>query len=535
MINNILNNIGITGGGLSSIGKSKDNIEQINDNVYIFNVYLNNGTSRVGLKFSAIEDLNIVDDLRYFFVYGTLTINYNNDPLESFETIGGSLQGSGNNAEPYSFRGDGRDLLEIEIMPQLKEQKCLEVYANEEEKKQYCIKHLCTVYRYEDTTAGEGEKKRKFYFWDRDYQLMREVNINYSTADRVKNNKSTLKQGSNNVNVSKSNSETSAYTGEAIEDILKEVLSVNAKSTFKKGNWDKGGSKIFYSSSGQNKAIDDLDYVLSYHMSDSSNQFLPCILKKERYTDKYNLTPINKFYRSNSIIGGLGGFITSGSTSAEDFLIGKMDPTTGGGGVIPKNLTLKQIIPTDYNTIDDYTFQKIDANELQEYMSTQVVHGGDPRGFFNANLKNNNFKSATKAYDEVFVKSNAGGPGKSVSSNLANNTLRKTNKNVTHNFVPYAVDENQTRSFGVNKSLINLFFKNTSIQFKVRGNTVRQSGKFFTINRTDSNVSNKYDSSILGKYMITYVSHEFKKGNYDTTILGIKPYSTEKPNYAETV
>jgi hypothetical protein len=80
-----------------------------------------------------------------------------------------------------------------------------------------------------------------------------------------------------------------------------------------------------------------------------------------------------------------------------------------------------------------------------------------------------------------------------------------------------------------------LFFKNTSIQFRIRGNTLRQTGKFFTINRTDSNVSQNYDNTVLGNYLITYVSHEFKKGTYETTLLGVKPYSAEKTNFAETI
>lgn len=532
MVSNILNNIGSGNPGLLISGKNKDNVEQINDNIFIFNLFLNNGTSRVGLKFSAINELNIIDDLRYFFVYGTLKINYNNDTLESFESVGGGLAGGNKNAEPYVFRGDGRDLLEIEIMPQLKEQKCLEVYANENEKRQYCIKHLCSIYKYEDETSGTGEKTRKFYFWDRDYQILREVNLNYSTADKFKNKKSFLSLGSEKIDVARSNTEASLYTGEAIEGILKSALVDNAKLKFTKGTWDRGGSKIFYSSSGQNKAVDDLDYVLSYHMSDTTNYSLPCILKKERYTDRYNLTPINKFYKSQAI--SLGSIINPSSNSIDDFLIGKLDPDTGGNGTLPKKFNLKQIIPTDYNIITDYTFQKIDANELQDFMSTQVVHVTDPRGFFNSGLKDNSYLTIDQLYNKVFVGSNTG-TNSGAASNLPTNRIRKENKNVTHNYIPYAVDEKQSKCFGVNRSLINLFFKNTSIQFKVRGNTIRQTGKFFTINRNDSNYSKSYDDTILGKYLITYVSHEFKKGTYETTLLGIKPYSAEKPNFAESI
>jgi hypothetical protein len=534
MINNAFQNLNSLSKGLSISGKEKNNVEQINDNLFIFNLYLNNGNSRVGLKFSAIKELNIVDDLRYFFVYGTLVINYNNEPLESFESQGSNTKGSLNNNEPYKFRGDGRDLLEIEIMPQVKEQKCLEVYANEEDKKKYCIKHLCSIYKYEDITAGSGEKNRKFYFWDRDYQLLRELNINYSTADRLKNKKSFLNLNNSQIDISKSNNDNSIYTGEAIEDILKLSLVENAKYRFTKGSWDKGGSKIFYSSSGQNNALDDLNYVLSYHISDKSNDFLPSILKKERYTEKYNLTPINKYMKSDSF-NSLDGILNISSNNSEDFILGKIDSTDNGSGAIPRSISFKKIIPTDYNIINDYIFQKMDANQLQEYLSTQIVHSLDPRGFFNTNLKNNSYDSIKKTYEKVFVSSFKSSTGVTPSSNIPENQLRIDHKNVTHNFIPYSVDENQSRCFGLNKSLINIFFKNTSIQFRIRGNTMRKTGNFFNIHRTDNNYSKNYDDGMLGKYLTTYVSHEFKEGNYETTILGIKHYSNEKSNFLQTI
>jgi hypothetical protein len=196
---------------------------------------------------------------------------------------------------------------------------------------------------------------------------------------------------------------------------------------------------------------------------------------------------------------------------------------------------LNEIVPTDYNLIEDYTFTKMDANELQSYMTSHVVHGLDPRGFFNSSLKPGNLNSLTDVYDKAFVKGNSANQGKPANSNLTSNNLRKTFNNVNHTYVPYALDESQTRSFGVNRAMLNIFFKNTSITFKVRGNTLRQTGKFFTINRTDGNVSKSHDNTILGKYMITYLRHEFKNGKYQNTILGTKPYSYDKQTFTETV
>jgi len=532
-LNNIIQNVtgNIPVGGTSQ-SNQEDNVEQIGDNNFIFNLFLNNGSSRVGIKFSAVEELNIIDDLRYFYVYGTLTINYNEDVLESFEGTGGSTK----ETEPFVFRGDGRDIIEIDIMPQLKEQQYLEVRSSESEKKNYNIKHTCSIYKYEDLTEGGGKKKRKFFFWDRDFQILNELNINYSTADKVKNNKSFFDSNKTSTQVSKSNTDVSIFTGDALEDILKRSLVDVSKLKFNKGNWEKGSTKICYYSPSMNKAVNDLTYVLSFHVSDKNNFNMPCILKKERYTERYNLTPLNKFYKGGISVGSILGSstISKGPDVIDDFIIGKIDPDSSDIKT-PLARGINEIIPTDYNIINDYTFTKIDAKELQSYMTSHVVHGVDPRGFFNTSLKPGNFNSMNELYDKALVKGNSSDQGKPASSNLASNKIREKFNNVDHMYVPYAMDESQTKSFGTNRAMINLFFKNTSITFKVRGNTIRQTGKFFTINRTDGNVSKSHDNTVLGKYMITYLRHEFKLGKYENTILGTKPYSYDKPTFNETV
>jgi len=528
MINNILSN-------LTSNDNSK-NVEQIGDNIYEFNVFLNNGVTKMGIKFSAIDELNIVDDLRYFYVYGTLTINYNNDVLEAMESTGSLNTGQ----KGYSFRGDGRDLLEIEIMPQLKEQKCLQVYASESEKRKYCIKHTCSIYKYEDLTKGKGVKQRKLYFWDRDYQILSEVNIDYSTCDKNKNKKQYVEENGKKVEVAKSNTDCSITTSEALDDILKKALSETAKLKYTKGSWDKGETKLIYNSISNNRAIDDVRYVLEYHVSDTKNFNMPCLLKKERYTGKYNLIPINQYYKGGSgtslvsFFGGSGGM---GSEVIEDFFIGKIDSTTSGVTRTNKNLfnfSNNKTNLSDYNLIEDYKFVRIDARDLQKYLTTTVVHTNDPRGFFNSDIKQNNVKSIEKTYNEVFVKGGTTS-GKSSSSGLPTNKLRTDYKNVRHEFVPYSLNEKQRRNFGINKNMLNLFFKNTSITFKARGNTIRQTGKFFTINRTDSNISNSHDNNLLGKYLITYIRHEFKSGSYNNTIHGVKPYTAEKQGFSELI
>ena len=542
---------------LTSGSRKKDNIEQIGDNIFIFNLTLFNGTAEVGIKFSAVEDLQIVDDLRFFYVYGTLTINYNNDVLEAFESLGSSIGTGSSNTAAYQFRGDGRDILKIDIMPQIKEQKCLQVYASESERKKFNIKHECCIYKYEDITSSKGNKQRKFYFWDRDYQILNDVTIDYSTGDKTSSGTGASPKGGSastgagaaaaasnpatrsttkntpqaDKKVSNSNTENSVPTSQAMEDILNKALVQTSGRKFVKGMWDTGESKIMYYSTSSNKAVQDLAYVLSLHISDKSNNNLPCLLKKERYTDKYDLKPLNKYYSGGS---GLSIGTLLNANDQEDFYIGKIDPSSSGlqrgsmGGSRGGKMNI-----SDYNLIDDYTFTKISAKDLQRYLATSIVHSNDPRGFFTSDFKENNFQSATKLYEKTYLKSGNYSTGSS--TNTPVNTLRKTHKTINHDYIPDNVSKEQRKSYGVNKGMLNLFFKNTSISFKARGNTMRQTGKFFTINRMDGNISTSYDNTVLGKYMTTYVIHQFGKGGYNNTIHGVKPYVERKQNFTEEV
>lgn len=504
-------------------GNQQNNVEQIDDNLFIFNITLDNGSSKVKIKFSALEEMNIVDDLRYFYVYGTFTINYNNDILEAFESLG---DGAGINSavsNAYQFRGDGRDIIEIDIMPQLQDQDCLEVYASEAEREKFNIKHRCAIYKYQDITKGKGKKSRKFYFWDLDYQYLSEINLNYSTGEKKKNTVSSVSYSSGeNVQTAKSNSDNEEFTGIIIEDLLKKGLVENAQITFEKGEWDEGSSKYFYSSPSNYTALRDIEFVLSVHTSDATNQHMPALLKKQRYTDKYELKPLNTYYKPGGIFGGLFG--GSSSKENETFYIGKIDPSSSG--VLSRASGLAGgLNMSDYNLIEDYTFVRADAKDIQQNMTNHVVYSYDARGFFTADVKENSYQTNKKTFDSAFA---AGG-----ASNLPENKLRTDNKNVKHSFMAYSIDPNQRKNKGGNKGMLNLFFKNTSISFRVRGNTIRKSGQFFNIDRRDGNISNTYDNAMLGSYLTTYVRHEFANGSYTTMVHGIKPFTEKNQNFAK--
>jgi hypothetical protein len=507
-----------------------DNFENINGNNHIFNIVLNNGTTKVGIKFAAIDELVIIDDLRYFYAYGKMTFTYNNDALEAYEQTNVEPGAPKTSEKPYIFRGDGRDFLEVEIMPQMRDSECLEPGATESDREKYCIKHEFSIYHYDDDTDGTGFKRRTLYFWDKDFQYLNNCGTDFSTSQLVQEtNRETINVNSAEVNIKGSTQNNSVYTGDAIKGVLELSLRDTCGIEVKFGDWDQGGSKINYTTPAQYKAIDDLDFLLTYHVSDDGNDNLPCILKKQRYTDKYQLWPISFYYdeskqKSSSILEGL-----LGGSKTEDFYIGKLN--TGEGDLF--NSSTNGGVATEYTVIDNYNFTKISSEELQKYFTSYAVHTNDPRGSFKVDLQPNNYEQISEKYNKIFVKSNKATTGGAPVTNLPDNTLRQEHKFSQHVFVPYALEEKQRKSFGINRTMLNLFYKNTCITFNARGNTARQSGKLITINRRNNDIQPTHDGNILGQYLVTYLRHEFKGGTYSNIIQGTKPYTTVDPQFAK--
>jgi hypothetical protein len=96
-----------------------DDIVTISDNKYRFNVILLNTNGNFAkINYSAIVDFKMTDRITSFYTDGYIIFNNQLDALESFDSIGSNTDGEINKSfKPYTFRGDGRDLLLVQIEP----------------------------------------------------------------------------------------------------------------------------------------------------------------------------------------------------------------------------------------------------------------------------------------------------------------------------------------------------------------------------------------------------------------------------------
>lgn len=518
-------------------GGNTGNIIQIQDNLYKFDVFLFNGETRTGITFGSIEELQIVDDLRSVHSYGYMIFSDNNDVLESFQGVEEK-----STVTPYNFRGDGRDYLEVEIMPQVNN-ICVGA-STEAEEKEFSLKYTFSVYKVEeDVREDRGVKFKKLYFWDKDYQFLTEINSGFSTSEVTEEKKTIL--GSFGVPSSTTTNQKSTntddpkrYTGDSIKYLLNKCLNTKAQIGFKASSqWDRGSSMVEYHTNGSYKAIDDLQYLMEYHVSEESYGYVPCILKKTRYTDEYTFIPITSYLKNSTGGGGLLGFlggILGGGSIGEDLYIGKLDTGNSGLGNMGSLINFgstqssNSFNAINYNLIETYSFLKPDADMIQKDVSTHLVYSYDPKGFFTCSIKGNNFSSSTKTIYDNNVK-NLGGY-----DIIPKNELREKNLNVQHVYASgLGTSDNIPKyNFGRNKALMASVFKNSAIYFRVRGLTRRRSGTFFNVNRLNNQTTSDYDNVLLGKYFTTMVIHEFKKGMYYNHIYATKPTTTEQHNFA---
>jgi hypothetical protein len=529
-------------------GGRTGNTVQIGDNYFLFNVFLWNGETKTGLTFSSIEDFKIVDDLRYFYSYGYIVINDSSEVLENFNGIDGKGK-----IIPYNFRGDGRDYLEVEIMPQMNPNDNCMSTLSESERKEFCLRYTFSIYKIEeDLKEVKGVKHKKLFFWDKDYQLLTEIDSRFTTSEVPLDGEtnSLLGLGSlfqsstitpNDPKGVKNTDDFKRYTGDCIKYLLKKTLNLTgfrASST----EWDKGGGLIEHHTNGEYKAIHDLQYLIDYHVSTKDYDFVPCILKKTRYTDEYTLVPItvytqNATYNSGGILGAIAKKL-GGKELTEDFFLGKLD-TSGSG--LGNNLRFGSITSpnsfnaVNYNIVENYSFIKPEADMMQEDVSTHFVHSFDPHGGFTCSIGTNNIKSQKKS---IFNDSIKNLPTFGTSKNFDTipvNQLRENNQNVKHVFeTGLGINQNfQKLNFGRNKALMASIFKNTAIYFKIKGLTRRKSGTFFNLNRTDNRLATDHDKMVLGTYFTTMVIHEFKEGSYHNHIYATKPAASAEHKFAK--
>lgn len=205
---------------------------------YGFKFILNNQavTSKpIPLRKQGVIDLLIVEKFDYLEgpPEGWITVRTGGEALENdeFDNTAGDPLFNALFSTSYVFRNDGRDELDIEIKP-------IAADGGELSDDVWLIKYSFIIRDTEDIKSADNiTKAKKFYLWDKNYQLLREKNVTFSTATAIAENVYQT--------IHATDDERTLPTGTAMLQLLKQ----NGFEDFViEEEFDPGSTKIFHTS-----------------------------------------------------------------------------------------------------------------------------------------------------------------------------------------------------------------------------------------------------------------------------------------------
>jgi len=546
---------------------------RINNNDYIFKVTLVSAAgdrSRAqDIKPTAIKEFFISDTLNNFYQQGYIIINNTQDVIERdtpdaepydkpsyYNNAGASdpnnPDGANSNADAgFLFRGESRDILRVDIMPRL-DGTAVDSLGSDDGRKYFYMGYDFAIYDSEELVGeSPGQKYKKLYFWDLYYQLLLEKNVPFSTANVISNTApnntytSTSTPGTSaSLPQNADNSDRAIPTGIALREFLKAAFpdnenypisfSVNVPGIDNATalsqqdqdqqniDWDIGGTKIFFSTPANFKAMDCVNYILSRHVSNTTSNFDQCFLQLERHNRQFTFKSLSQFFRQAYNPES----DTPGDFYIETLKIGGNTQQDGKQNVAPYFTPRTGVYFERIGTIKNFSFDNMAGLHAQQRLVPTFVHSYDyETKQFQIDIERNGIAQSMKTYQQNYINClNSGGEDPAF-ANFAPGQLRYQNKNVQNVFATTEQDPDQRLAWGRNEFLYASIFTNNLISFRLPGSTHRQGGNFIGIDRDGAIPNSKFDNKLLGIYLIVESKHTFTGNEYFNDLHCIKVYN----------
>lgn len=553
-----------SGSGRGSIFDSGNYFEQkYNEVIHEVDLYLENSgefekPSRFFINPAAVLCLAINDSVNDWVVDGYMTFMYLPESAPRNQTKTGqgkstptgmdafidAAASNGKTLQDYEFRGDGYDLLRVMIIPKAEQDSRGNGLTIGRTDTKWMLSYIFSVYDVEDVNempsiygmVSTYMKCLKIKFHDIRHQLLRTANIEYSTAmpkdsKYVPNTQSeiALTQGV-------------LHTGDAMRDILNEVLAKKENGGHPEFNipeepakWDKGKGEIFYTSPAEYSAQDDVDYLFSNHVSEKNLEASPdgvelqdmCLLHTERSNEfpkieEIHLTPLQTFFEKAGKGGEVGEsyketfYVTSATEEGVASTIRRVPQ--GGDGKSTNFSSFK------YGQIMSYSFVDMSPLVNAEIFRTTPVYSVDiGKREFNIDFKTNNIAAVKKMFAKTYIsKLNSGVSGNEEELFLPVIHKRKLDMNIFPTFSSNGNNPINRQKNGLHQLLYTGLFQNACIKFKTYGSTLRESGTFIGIDKTQGAPDTDYSNKLYGQWFVVSVDHIFETGAYMNVIHAVK-------------
>ena len=492
---------------------------------YEVTLSLYNNDSFFPINTAVLQQLIIQESALEWYTKGTLTLKNSEGVLERRPNEFFSKDFN------YKFRNDGRDFLLVQIKPLT---ETASGYKESFAPELYELNYIFSIYDVEDIEGSSlKEKSIKLYFWEYDYQLFLESNLDWSTNSVLYQQSPEL----NNLSSQLPDNLRKVYTGLALKSLIRTTLNSKSNIQTFSNVWDPGSTKIFYASPASNTAIYDFDYIYNRHVS--SKRFnniagdVPLIFRN-RYSKEWILTAFSGLF-SGAVDSSLGSMQAGALQREQFFLATSIPPDTIIPSLrhTPADITgTRNINFGRYSTIENYQFVNMAAIDNTTLLkSVPCYHSAYKEKQFGLDYVDNDIENIKKYYQEVYADK-----FKHTITPKALFTLNKskTESQTYNNVYSYADTKTGRYADARNAVLRSSLFLNECLVFTVQGSTYRQARVFIGIDRENGSIDASYDDKLLGQWFTTRVTHEFTNNTYKNTIVAIKPHSSKNLRISDT-
>lgn len=468
------------------------NIERFDNRLFSYNITIgDNKGNKTILTTNVIENLTIIDNIFFPFPTGSIAINNVKD----------ALQASLDKKTAIDFAGNNRDILCIDIMPNVTGSLEQDV-QNADLRKTFNIGLICILNELQDSDEPAAFTN-KMNFRVAHHQMALENSATVSSDQIVAKSEENL--------IDLNNSERSVKTGELLKQIILQTYQIeDEESIIDAENFDLGSKKIKWYARGDASAHQSMMYINGIHLSEQNND--PCLFFYDYSIGKFKHIAISKLFelQKNKPKEYVLETFYIGSGQA-----GGNDPSNNAGQGLNK---LSNIIEHKLTPINGDVFARNITNNV--FCTTAP---GDRNFYFGC--KNASIKQVLKDYKELYVDPlknvSQGEIVPSVSLEDIQDFINLRPK-ITTSVMPIN-HEDTTR----NNMLMNLLVcSGDNIVFRTLGSTHRKSGHFIDI-ATEADISDTgVANNILGRWFVISVHHIFAGNNYYNIIEAVKTYKT---------
>jgi len=507
---------------------SVEQADQPENNTKIYNnqkyeidiIFSNRQDNIVKLNLTGLVSLEIEEDSREWYKKAVLTINNSRNVLEYRKTATTPAN------QYYKFRNDGRDLVYIEIKPI--QDSSVKFSSLNIDYDVWGMKYLFVVYDKKEILIGDSpnQKHLRLYLWEYEYQIMSELNLNWSTNSLLPN-KIIPSQATDE--------EKRVPTGSAIKSLITSSLSNYTTPVFAP-DWDKGSSKIFFTSYANSTAKDTLNYLIKKHVSSqvgTDGGLDPGLLYRTRYNQVWCLRSFTNIF-NKATVKSAANTSTAGELQREILTLASQ------GGANQNNDEALFSLPTSpfSSSIDNTNYRDPVRSVIKNLQFVDMAPLDSMKQICSTPCYSNNTKNKTFELD--FADNEITKIKKYIASNYSQklkifskpDTLLTLNKTKTeaktiNNVFSFASDKTSRLADSRNFILYSALFLNASINFDVPGSPIRQATSFISIEEANPTNRDEFKNKLLGQWFVYKVLHKFTEKDYTNNVTAVRVHAND--------